>query len=112
MPPCHACPPLSDITSGGSFMTVAVAPRTEAAADARLEVQRTDIVFRNETPHLVRIEISVANSGDEPSEPTLALVQAAPLGAFASWQSLTALRVPAIAPGESAALDTAVPAPR
>ena len=71
---------------------------------SRLALDRSDIVFYNTAPDLVRIEITLRNRGAEPSEPTLAHVSAAPFGAFVRWQPLLTLPVPALRPGESATL--------
>jgi hypothetical protein len=65
-----------------------------------LHVERTDIVFANINPDRVGIEVTVWNRGDGRSEPTLAVLQAAPLGAFVPWQPLALLPVPALEPGE------------
>ncbi len=81
-------------------------------SNATLYFGREDIHFRDIAPGRVRIEITVRNEGDERSEPTLALIDAAPLGAFVSWQPLTLLRVPGIEPGGSAVLRTDVIRPR
>jgi hypothetical protein len=66
-----------------------------------LHVERTDIAFANINPERVGIEVTVWNRGDGCSEPTLAVLQAAPLGAFVPWQPLAVLPVPAIKPGEA-----------
>jgi hypothetical protein len=65
-----------------------------------LNLERTDIVFANSSPDHVGIEVTVWNRGEGRSEPTVALLQAAPLGAFLPWQPLAVLPVPALEPGE------------
>jgi hypothetical protein len=54
----------------------------------------------------VLIDVKVTNVGGSASAPDHALIQAAPLGAFVPWETLTALTVPALEPGESAVLRT------
>ena len=75
-------------------------PLLRPAAD--LHVERENILFGNVSPECVSIEITVRNPGEEPSQRTLALLSAAPLGAFVPWQPLGGLfDVPALDPGES-----------
>ena len=81
-------------------------------ADTGLTVQRTDILFTDVAPGRVAIEITVTNLGHEPTAPTYAVIGAAPLGAFVPWQPLTAVPMPALAPGESVVLHTEAARPR
>jgi hypothetical protein len=74
---------------------------TSDLANAGLSVQRTDILFHDVAPGRVAIEVTVTNQGYEPTSPTFAAIQAAPLGAFVAWQPLTVLPVPVLGPGES-----------
>ncbi len=69
--------------------------------DSFLHVERTDISFANRRPDLVDIRIRVTNTGIEPSEPTQAILSAAPLGAFVPWRPLAVVPVPGLEPGES-----------
>jgi hypothetical protein len=73
---------------------------------AELHVERSDITFGNVSPERVRIEVVVQNLGEERSEPTHAVLSAAPLGAFVPWRPLAVLPVPAIEPGDSLVLHT------
>jgi hypothetical protein len=76
-----------------------VSPRALGAGT--LQVERADIRFTNITADRVGIEIAVVNVGQEPSEPTVAMIRAAPLGVFVPWQPLSVARVPSLAPGAS-----------
>jgi hypothetical protein len=80
--------------------------RPELAVGEQLHIDRTDINFFNVDPEQVVIEITITNVGELPSQETVAVIQAAPLGAFVPWRSLTALRVPSLSPGESRTLRT------
>jgi hypothetical protein len=71
-----------------------------------LVVEREEINFWNVSPERVAIEIPIHNRGDAISEPTVAVISAAPLGAFVKWRPLVTLRVPALLPGESHVLRT------
>lgn len=84
--------------------TLLASPGLETAA--ALHVERTDIVFHNSSPERVGIEIAVYNPGDQRSEPTVAALMAAPLGAFVPWRPLALLPVPALEPGDSQVLRT------
>ena len=74
-----------------------VAPRR----DAELRVERTDIVFCDSVGDRVRIQVTVHNTGELPSEPTTMTIESAPFGAFVKWRRLSQLIVPALQPGES-----------
>lgn len=93
-------------------MSAVVATSGAFGVASGLEVERTEIVFHNETPDRVRIEITVRNLGEEVTEPTFAVLQAAPLGAFVSWRPLTILSVPALLPGEVLTLETLARVPK
>ncbi len=86
-------------------MTAALLQPLRVHAPPRLHAHREEIVFHNISPERVRIEITVRNQGGRRSEPTAAVIQVAPLGAFGSWQPLTALRVPALDPREPVVLE-------
>jgi hypothetical protein len=64
-------------------------------------VERTDIRFENVAPDRVAFTVTLHNRGGATSEPTHALIQTAPLGAFVPWRPLLALWVPALDPGET-----------
>lgn len=82
-------------------------PRTTSLqGEADLQVERTDIQFWNVTPDRVAVEITIRNEGDTRSEETVALLSAAPLGAFVPWRPLDVLTVPALDPGETYILRT------
>jgi hypothetical protein len=66
-----------------------------------LTVERTDITFANLTADRVAVAIRVRNEGVEESLPTVARIQAAPLGAFVPWRPLALVKVPRLRPGES-----------
>ncbi|HVS36532.1 MAG TPA: hypothetical protein VMS17_13290 [Gemmataceae bacterium] len=88
-------------------MTTAVLRQpTTTAAGASLTLARADIQFSDAGPRRVAVSFRVRNDGDEPSAPTLAVLSAAPLGAFVPWRSLALVHAPALAPGESAVLRT------
>ena len=93
-------------------MSAAVAARSSSELGVTLDVERTEIVFHNETPDRVRVEITVRNLGEELSAPTFAVLQAAPLGAFVPWRPLTILPVPGLLPGEAATLETTARVPQ
>jgi hypothetical protein len=78
----------------------------DAMANAGLSVQRTDILFADVAPGLVAIEIKVSNLGHLPTTPTVAVLRAAPLGAFVDWHPLATLPVPVLGPGETFTLRT------
>jgi hypothetical protein len=71
----------------------------EPSAGESLHIDRNDIFFGTVRPGVVQIRLTVWNRGTQASRPTACAVEAAPLGAFLPWQSLTVLAVPAIAPG-------------
>ncbi len=87
-------------------MALTLQHRSAVASTGQLSLDREDITFANITPELVRFEVTVCNDGPERSEPTFALLQAAPLGAFVPWQPLGIIRVAALEPGESFVLRT------
>jgi hypothetical protein len=66
-----------------------------------LRVEREDIVFTTVRPGIFRVEIRVTNAGARRTEPTVGVIQSAPLGAFVPWTFLDVVRVPGLAPGES-----------
>lgn len=76
-------------------MTAIAAPELRSQS-AILNVNREDIRFWSPTPDDVRIEIVVHNRGTARSDPTLMLVQSAPLGVFLPWRPLTTVTVPEI----------------
>jgi hypothetical protein len=71
-----------------------------------LVVEREEISFWNVSPERVSIEIPIHNHGDVISEPTVAEISAAPLGAFVKWRPLVSLPVPSLLPGETHVLRT------
>jgi hypothetical protein len=89
------------------------APPREFAG--QLIVRRQDIGFADTSPGRVEISFGVTNTGPRRSRGTLALVQAAPLGAFVNWRPVAAAAVPALEPGESAVVraevERAIPKP-
>ena len=78
------------------------------AATAGLVVERTGITWRNVAPDRVRIGVTVENHGDERSQPTGMVIQAAAFGAFVPWRPLTTEEVPEIEPGGSVTVETEV----
>jgi hypothetical protein len=80
---------------------VAFRQRSGLGLGAELRLEHHDITFHNLSPQRVRIEVTVWNYGDDPSEPTQAVLMAAPLGAFVPWRPLALLAVPTIKPGGS-----------
>jgi hypothetical protein len=76
-------------------------PPESAGRRVGLTVERTDITFANLDVDRVAVEILVRNEGVEESLPTVARVQAAPLGAFVPWRPLAVVKVPRLRPGES-----------
>jgi hypothetical protein len=76
---------------------------TELAYEYSLS--RTDIDSFNIGDRMI-IDIKVTNSGAEPAPAGMALVQAAPFGAFVPWRPLAALPVPPLAPGDEYRLQT------
>ena len=68
---------------------------------ASLRVERTDIDFSNIRPERLDIRVRVTNVGAECSAPTVAVLSAAPLGAFVPWRPLAAAQVPVLEPGAS-----------
>jgi hypothetical protein len=79
---------------------------------SELQVRREDIEFRNIEQNRLRISVTVTNHGNVPSRPTAMSLQAAPLGAFVSWQDLTSVNVPSIGPHQSVEVAADVAAPR
>ncbi len=79
---------------------------------AELCVERTDISFEDVAQNRVRIRVRVQNVGAEPSVPTPLMLESAPLGAFAPWQALGQMIVPALEPGESRELSMEADRPR
>lgn len=63
-----------------------------------LRVDREDIGFSTIRSGVLKIEITVHNDGKSRSAPTVALLQSAPLGAFARWRPLGIVNVPSIKP--------------
>jgi len=95
--------------------SILAAPSPSLDTGGQLHVERADITFANVTPERVGIAITVRNHGDECTEPALATLMAAPLGAFVPWRPLALVPVPALEPGESFVMRTeairAAPAP-
>jgi hypothetical protein len=85
---------------------VAFQPRSGLGLGAELRLERGDVTFHNVNRERVRLEVTVRNFGDDPSEPTHAVLMAAPFGAFVPWRPLALLPVPAIRPGGSFVLRT------
>jgi hypothetical protein len=83
-------------------------PATRSLVRSDLCVERTNIHFINVAFDQLAIAVTVQNLGEARSEPTVAVMQSAPLGAFVPWQPLTRLAVPALKPGESVVLRTEV----
>ena len=83
----------------------------EPPAREELVLDRNDISFSAVRPGVVRIRLTVRNRGTQVSSPTAWTIQAAPLGAFLPWQPLTAVAVPALAPGATIDVTTEVPQP-
>jgi hypothetical protein len=69
-----------------------------AFAQNRLQLERTDIVFANTAPDRVGVEITLRNLDERPTAATLAVVHAAPLGAFLPWRPVGIIPIPAVAP--------------
>ena len=92
-------------------MAVAFGERS-TTQDAILSLKRDDIVFRNLTENLVRIEVTVRNLGEARTQSTFMSLSSAPLGAFLPWTPLASLSVPAIGPGEALQIQTDVERPR
>ncbi len=92
-------------------MTAVALPLPRLHSRAELHVERTDIAFHNVTRQRVAIAITVRNHGTRRSEETIALVSAAPLGAFVPWRPLTMLTVPALDSDESHVLHAEAPRP-
>jgi hypothetical protein len=96
----------------------AVLTRTDAAraleleAPTLLQVRREDITFTTLPGGRVAISVRVENRGPARSHRGVAVLQAAPLGAFVPWRPLTAVAVPALAPGETAVLQAEARRPR
>jgi hypothetical protein len=78
---------------------------TPGAAE-RLHVEREDICFTTLPDNRVAIRVRVTNRGRRRASETLAILQAAPLGAFVPWRPLAVLPVPALVPGEEFVLQT------
>src|SRR5437868_5032499 len=81
-------------------MTAVLLTPSSLSVGAALHVERTDITFANITPERVAIAVTICNRGDRRSAPTVAVLQAAPLGAFVPWGPLAALPVPSLEPDE------------
>jgi hypothetical protein len=81
---------------------------------SRLWLDRGDIRFRDVAPGVVRLSVTIRNTGDRASEAASVAVEAALLGAFVPWSPLGVLSVPSIVPGGEAevSLDAARPAAR
>jgi hypothetical protein len=80
--------------------------------EAELHVDPKDISFHDVPGDIVRVLVTVHNTGLETSEPTPMRLESAPLGAFVPWRPLARLLVPALEPGESRELSTEVKRPR
>jgi hypothetical protein len=83
-----------------------------AAETPTLHVRREDIAFTTLPGDRVAITVRVENRGRRRTRETVALLQAAPLGAFVPWRPLTTLLVPSLAPGESVELQAEARRPR
>ena len=67
----------------------------------QLRVEREDIVFTTVSPGLLRTEITIHNESTHRTEPTVGVLQSAPLGVFVPWKFLDVVRVPSLEPGEA-----------
>lgn len=76
-------------------------PRGAISDWSGLRVEREDIVFTTVRPGILRVEITITNKGSRRTEPTVGVIQSAPLGVFVPWSFLDIVRVPELAPGES-----------
>jgi hypothetical protein len=113
MPVSYARPRLSrpvvreeDEVSRSSSDDRALDISSRQTLESRLIVARQDITFTDVDRDRVQIAITVTNAGASRSRSDLAIVRAAPFGAFVNWQMLTALPVPPLDPGESTVLRT------
>lgn len=89
-----------------------IAPTVASLIRADLRVDRRDIEFHDVAGDRVRIQVSVRNAGQLPSQPEIMRIESAPFGAFVAWRPLAQLVVPALKPGESRELSIEVPRPR
>ena len=98
------------------MMIEAEATRVLAGPSARaaggtgtgLAVRREDICFYNVAADRLRIEVTVQNRSDTPSNSGPMLLQFAAFGAFVPWTPLQLLQVPRIRPGGSRLVSTEV----
>jgi hypothetical protein len=70
-------------------------------APGKVSLERSDIRFANRNPERLSIEVTFRNAGESRSEPTVALITSAPLGAFVPWRPLDVARIPELPPGGS-----------
>lgn len=84
----------------------------EVEAPALLRVRREDITFTTLPDGHVAVSIRIANLSPGRSRPQVAILQAAPLGAFVPWRPLTTVRVPALEPGETFVVEAEAQRPR
>jgi hypothetical protein len=66
-----------------------------------VSLERSDIRFFNRSPERLSIEVTFRNVDERPTEPTVALITSAPLGAFVPWRPLDVARIPGLPPGGS-----------
>ena len=86
---------------------------TAALDEFAVALEGIDIAFANAVRDQLNMEITL-HGGPQPSSPGVALIQAAPLGAFVPWTPLAFLPVPALEAGETHVLrlQAASPQPR
>ncbi|MFP6737754.1 MAG: hypothetical protein VCD34_03330 [Planctomycetota bacterium] len=82
--------------------------RAAVGVGTGLAVRREDICFYNVAADRLRIEVTVQNRSDTPSNPEPMLLQFAAFGAFLPWTPLQLLQVPRIRPGGSRLVSTEV----
>jgi hypothetical protein len=84
---------------------------TTALEEVALSPEQVEIAFANVARGRVGIEITL-HGGHLPLAPGLAVIQAAPLGAFVPWKPLAMLPVPSLQAGETRVLRLQAAVPR
>jgi hypothetical protein len=81
-------------------------------SEAKLRVDRKEILFHDLSGGRVGIQVTVHNEGERRSLPATMRIESAPLGAFVPWSLLARAFVPALEPGESHGVSFEVDRPR
>lgn len=81
------------------------------AVGSALSLERQDIMFHCPQPDQLVVSVALTNDSAAPTSPTVARIEAAPLGAFVPWQPLAYAFVPRVEPGHRHVVEFSIQRP-